>query len=310
MARVNERASKKQPQSNATKPLAFVIMPIRHRGSEEYRHYQAIYNRQIKPPLESFGFRVLRADDIKEPGSITKDLVKYLATAELVIADLTEESPNVFYELGIRHSLYKKGSILILDEDRSKIPFDLSGYRVIKFRSDAEGLGYLEDEIVSCIQDIQNNDSDVDSLVHDWIMTSSLKREIKAFSSQANGRSLEDKNESSATPEQIIAEAIGEAENGLYPKDIINEAHIAVSTQDMMGFLECVQNFLDVRTFQPSDGEFSQMYILAERIDARKVSRAVLELGLRVAPDSRWPAILILRFHDIKTLAPRGVNNS
>jgi hypothetical protein len=25
---------------------------------------------------------------------------------------------------------------------------------------------------------------------------------------------------------------------------------------------------------------------------------------------SRYPAILILRFHDIKTLAPRGVNNS
>ena len=291
------RAPKRQNQNQVTKPLAFVIMPIRQRRTDDHRNYKAIYDRYIKPPLEECGYRVLRADDIKSPGLITKDLVKNLANAELVIADLTEESSNVFYELGIRHALYKKGTILIIDESKSEIPFDLGVNRVIKFKSDPEGLAYLGDEIVSCVEDMKNDDSDTDSLVHDWIISSSPQlRWGRGFGSESNGKSSENQDEGLMTPEQVITEAIGEAEAGLYPKDIIDEAHIAVRDQDMLKFLECIQNFLDVRTFQPSDSEFAQMHVLAERIDARRVSRAVTELGLRVAPDSRWLHALRIQY--------------
>jgi hypothetical protein len=263
---IRNRDPKRQNQKQVTKPLAFVIMPIRHRGNDDHGNYKAIYDRHIKPPLEECGYRVLRADDIKSPGLISKDLVNNLANAELIIADLTEESSNVFYELGIRHALYKKGTILIIDESKSQIPFDLGGNRVIKFKSDPEGLAFLEDEIAGCIEDMKNDDSDTDSLVHVWIKSSSPQlRWGEGFGSESNGKTPKNEDEELMTPEQVIIEAIAEAEAGLYPKDIIDEAHVAVRDQDMLKFLECVQNFLDVRTFQPSDSEFAQMHVLADR---------------------------------------------
>ena len=59
----------------------------------------------------------------------------HLVSAELVIADISGNNPNVLYELGIAHGLGKP--VLLIgkrDEDRvstgSLIPFDLRGYLV------------------------------------------------------------------------------------------------------------------------------------------------------------------------------------
>jgi len=49
----------------------------------------------------------------------------------LVIADLTNHNPNVFYELGIRHSIGKP--IIQLIKRGQKIPFDLAAIRTIEF---------------------------------------------------------------------------------------------------------------------------------------------------------------------------------
>ena len=49
---------------------------------------------------------------------------------ELVIADLTEENPNVFYELALRHSIRRP--LVQIIEKGDTIPFDLVNYRTVE----------------------------------------------------------------------------------------------------------------------------------------------------------------------------------
>ncbi|NPA39327.1 MAG: hypothetical protein GXO57_02645 [Thermodesulfobacteria bacterium] len=58
-------------------------------------------------------------------GLIIKDILDNLYKADLVIADLTDQNPNVFYELGVRHTLSNK--TILIAQDISYIPSDLHG---------------------------------------------------------------------------------------------------------------------------------------------------------------------------------------
>jgi len=70
-----------------------------------------------------------RSDLIARTGSISFEIMKRLVEDTLVIADLTDGNPNVFYELAIRHALQKPVVHLIRKGD--KIPFDVRDIRVI-----------------------------------------------------------------------------------------------------------------------------------------------------------------------------------
>jgi len=126
----------------STKRNAFVVMPIKKAGSPEYEHFRALFDEILKPTLEAAGFSTQRADDVQKTGAITKDIILRLAEADLVVADLTDLNPNVFYELGVRHALRGFGTVMILDELRTTdVPFDLSAYRVIKFGPSGFSMG-------------------------------------------------------------------------------------------------------------------------------------------------------------------------
>jgi len=103
---------------------AFVIMPF----SEEF---DSIYTRFIKETLEDIGFTVSRADDLVNQRNILWDIVSSIVHSDLIIADLTGENPNVYYELGIAHALNKP--VIIITQDLDEIPFDLQSYRVIGY---------------------------------------------------------------------------------------------------------------------------------------------------------------------------------
>lgn len=109
---------------NSELPLAFILMPF-----DEI--YSSIYDEFIKPTLSEQNYRVLRADDIQSQKNIMFDVIEYIVNADLIIADLTDNNPNVFYELGIAHTLNKK--VILLTQEIEEIPFDLRAYRVIKY---------------------------------------------------------------------------------------------------------------------------------------------------------------------------------
>src|SRR4051812_13418482 len=102
----------------------FMVMPIKKENSDEHRHYRALYEQFLKPVLESLDYEVTRADEVHKGGAVTKDVIVRLSEADLVIADITGLNPNVFYELGVRHSLRGRGTVIVVDELRTEsIPF-------------------------------------------------------------------------------------------------------------------------------------------------------------------------------------------
>ena len=110
--------------------LCFVISPIGEEGSPTRKRANQVLSHVIRPAAEHCGYRIERSDDISQPGIITKQIIEKLLKAPLVIADLTERNPNVFYEVAIRHVVRKP--LVQLIEVSEQIPFDLSASRMIK----------------------------------------------------------------------------------------------------------------------------------------------------------------------------------
>ena len=93
--------------------------------------FDSVYKHFLKPVLEDAGFDVLRADDIQSQQSILKDIIKKIVESDLILADLTDANPNVFYELGIAHALRKP--VVLLTQSIEDVPFDLKSYRLMEY---------------------------------------------------------------------------------------------------------------------------------------------------------------------------------
>jgi hypothetical protein len=95
--------------------------------------FDEIYDLFLLETLNSAGFKVLRADDIGNSQNILKDILRGIASSNLIVADLTDSNPNVYYELGLAHALRKP--VILFTQDISDIPFDLRSYRVIPYKT-------------------------------------------------------------------------------------------------------------------------------------------------------------------------------
>jgi tetratricopeptide (TPR) repeat protein len=117
------------------KPHAFVAMPFGKKPDPDGKliDFNAIYDDLIKPACEAAGMDVFRADEELAAGDIKSDMFQELLIADLVIADLTLDNPNVWYELGVRHALRARGIVLI-QGPREKQPFDIYTDRKLNYR--------------------------------------------------------------------------------------------------------------------------------------------------------------------------------
>src|SRR5438067_1699569 len=114
---------------------AFVIMPF----ADQFRK---VYDQGTRPAVESAGFECSRGDDPVGPRNIISDVVEALFNADVVIADITDGNPNVFYELGISHSI-ANNTIMICQRTAQRLPFDLASYRVIFYDPTPQGIKSL-----------------------------------------------------------------------------------------------------------------------------------------------------------------------
>src|SRR5206468_1387196 len=73
-----------------------------------------------------------RADADRRGGSIHLDMFQDLLLAEFVLADLTIDNPNVWYEIGVRHAL-RAGGVVMTYAVRDRLPFDLAGQRMQRY---------------------------------------------------------------------------------------------------------------------------------------------------------------------------------
>ena len=117
-------------------PTCFAIMQF----TEEF---DVLYTDVIRPVCESHGYRVVRGDDFYTNGEIMEDVIKSIRSAALIIADVTPDNANVFYEVGFAHAI-NKPTILLSDKKRSRLPFDISGFRTLFYDNTIGGKAVVE----------------------------------------------------------------------------------------------------------------------------------------------------------------------
>jgi hypothetical protein len=105
-------------------PRAFVIMPFAE-------PFDTLYREVIKPEADELDFEVVRVDEIHGPGIILDDIRRQIEGAHVVIAEISQPNPNVFYELGYAHALGKPAVLLVRRQQGRDMPFDIRGYRAI-----------------------------------------------------------------------------------------------------------------------------------------------------------------------------------
>ena len=116
---------------------AFIIMQI---GNTEL---DAVYREVIAPAAISCGFDPKRVDKHNKGGLLKSEIVNFIQSSDIIIADLTNERPNCYLEVGFAMGLGKFANlILTAREDHnpdspnhkrggSKIHFDLIGYDIL-----------------------------------------------------------------------------------------------------------------------------------------------------------------------------------
>ena len=107
----------------------FIISAIAKEDSQTRKSADHKFEYVYSPVLEDLGYKITRSDKISSPGSISREIVQNLIDADLVIADITDENSNVFYELAIRNAIKKP--VIIFRKPEQVMPFDIYDKRAI-----------------------------------------------------------------------------------------------------------------------------------------------------------------------------------
>lgn len=109
----------------AASGVPIIPMPF---GSQDL---EDLYNEFMLPVLNECQLDCARGDDIFSSNVVMDDVKAAIARADLVIADLSGQNPNVFCEAGIAHTLEKP--VLLLSQSIDDVPFDLRHRRVLSY---------------------------------------------------------------------------------------------------------------------------------------------------------------------------------
>ena len=108
--------------------LCFVLMPF----ADEF--FQ-VYEQAISSAAQNAGLRCMHAGEIFDNREIIEDIWESICTAQVIIADVTHRNPNVFYELGVCHTLGKE--VIIITQNNEDVPFDIRHRRYIDYSPEA-----------------------------------------------------------------------------------------------------------------------------------------------------------------------------
>lgn len=287
-------------------PRCFVIMPYGGDEEERRKHFQGVFQSIIAPAAAKAGFEVKRSDIAGEPGNITHDIVRDLAEADVVVADLTEGNANVFFELGIRHVFRKSGTVHIVDK-ATALPFDVRQYRAIAYSTDLAELPDVIDAIAAAMLKGRQHPSRSDNPVHDAIP--SLPIDVRSIGEGAVKEQLEElhRQVDELQAERDVLEGrlaqldpsgtVGLSNTEVDVDAILDEAdHIMQSTgehallkltsaQESGGteaFVKSLREILRSPYLEPND--FVHIATMCKRLGLQEHTRAVFEVALRRFP--------------------------
>jgi len=97
-----------------------------------------------------------RADDFYKP-HILETILDKIWESEYIIADVTDSNANVFYELGLAHSIKDIDNVVIVVQDLNFVPFDLKQFRCIVYNDSEKGLSELKSNLEKTFSEASRN---------------------------------------------------------------------------------------------------------------------------------------------------------
>ncbi len=145
----------------------FVIQPF---DSGKYdKRYEDIY----KPAIEAAGLEPYRVD--KDSGVLVPidAIEKGIKIAAICLADITEDNPNVWYELGFAFAA-DRPVVMVCSEDRpgKKYPFDIQHRSIIPYLADSPSdFDKLRNSLTLKLKSIAERDDVLDQIAESTPMT-------------------------------------------------------------------------------------------------------------------------------------------
>ncbi|WP_024512034.1 hypothetical protein [Bradyrhizobium sp. ARR65] len=145
---------------------AFIIRPfgLKKDTSGETLDFDRVQAELIVPAIEQAAVLATTIGEIVEVGNIREDMFSRLLQADIVICDITIHDTNVFYELGIRHALRKKSTIMIRgNQTADGTPFDLLTDRYLAYdiHNPRTSLDGLVSAIKGALTSVRGTDSPI-----------------------------------------------------------------------------------------------------------------------------------------------------
>lgn len=157
-------------------PVCFVIMGFGQKtdlATGRVLDLDKSYRNIIKPAVIAAGYECIRADEVQHSGVIDVPMYEMLFEADLVVADLSTANLNAIFELGVRHALKPRGTIIIA-ERYFTIPFDANHIVVRHYEHLGPDIGFDEamrmQKVLTDLINALKGKEDVDSPVYTVIL--------------------------------------------------------------------------------------------------------------------------------------------
>lgn len=125
------------------KNRCFVIMPFSSSYDSTYGY--------IKKALNDNGYICYRSDEIMGSKPIMNKVLMEILKAHFVIADLTDQNANVFYELGIAHTFKDAQNTILITQKIEDVPFDIRHINNIQY--DPGNVKHLTSSIIMTLKE-------------------------------------------------------------------------------------------------------------------------------------------------------------
>jgi hypothetical protein len=130
----------------------FVIQPF------DQGKYDELYRDIFAPAITDAGLKPYRVDNDPSATVLIDKIESEIRNSTVCFAEITQDNPNVWYELGFALSA-NKPVVMVCSEERTKFPFDVSHRRIIKYspRSPSQ-FQKLKEDITATLRSIERSE--------------------------------------------------------------------------------------------------------------------------------------------------------
>lgn len=119
----------------------FVIQPF------DGATYDKRYTDVLAPAILAAGLEPYRVDRDQSATVLISMIEEQISNASAVVADITEDNPNVWYELGFAIAS-EHSPVMICSEKRARFPFDIQHRMIVRYKTESTSdFEYLSGEI-------------------------------------------------------------------------------------------------------------------------------------------------------------------